>query len=317
MKKMYRYLPLALVALLVLGCAARAGSSPSMPSDGMSQQYGLEEPAIVEVAREARPEWDDVAHVNEGVGATGLPDTTVVRKIIYTVSLHLIVQDADVAMKEVERLAQDMGGFVSESNVWKSEGYRQATVTVRIPAEDLNDALSAFRDLALDVESENVDSQDVTEEYVDLEARLTNEQRTEQELLELLETRSEIGKTEDILEVHRELKVVRAEIEQLQGRMRYLDNLSAMATVRLTLTPDELLEPIDVGGWRPQGTARDAVRMLLRTLQFFADVAIVFVLYILPVLIVIAIPITILVLIIRGLVRRAKRRKLEKAKEAE
>ncbi len=316
MKKMYRYLPLALIALLVLGCATKTASAPS---DGFRANYGLEEPAIIEVEREAKAEWadDGGTDVDEVVGATGLPDTTVVRKIIYNVSLHLIVQDADVAMEEVERLAQDMGGYVSESNIWKSEGYRQATVTVRIPAGDLKDALSAFRDLALDVESENVDSQDVTEEYVDLEARLTNEQRTEEELLELLETRSEIGKTEDILEVHRELKVVRAEIERLQGRMRYLDNLSAMATVRLTLTPDELLEPIDVGGWRPQGTAREAVRLLLRTLQFFADAAIVFVLFILPTLIVIAIPITILVLIIRGLVRRAKRRKREKAKETE
>jgi len=315
MKKMYRYLPLALIALLVMGCAVKAGSSPGMPADGF---YAMEEPAVVEVERAEKATWsDDSANTDEGVGATGLPDTTVVRKIIYSVSLHLIVQDADTAMEEVERLAQDMGGFVSESNVWKSEGYRQATVTVRIPAGDLQDALSAFRDLALDVESENVDSQDVTEEYVDLEARLTNEQRTEEELLELLETRSEIGKTEDILEVHRELKVVRSEIERIQGRMRYLDNLSAMATVRLTLTPDELLEPIDVGGWRPQGTAREAVRLLLRTLQVFADVAIVFVLYILPVLIVIAIPVTILVLTIRGLVRRAKRRKREKAKETE
>ena len=315
MKRIHRYLLLGLVAMLGLGCAARSARSPS---DGLVAQSGFEEPAAIEVAREEKAEWSPAeANGDEELGATGLPDTTVVRKIIYSVSLHLIVEDADKAMEEVERLTQEIGGFVAESKVWKSEGYRQATVTVRVPAGDLKDALAAFRDLALDVESENVDSQDVTEEYVDLEARLTNEQRTEAELLELLETRSEIGKTEDILEVHRELKVVRAEIERIQGRMRYLDNLSAMATVRLTLTPDELLEPIDVGGWRPEGTARNAIRMLLRTLQFFAEVAIVFALYILPVLIVIAIPVTIVVLIIRGLVRRAKRRKRAKAKETE
>jgi hypothetical protein len=315
-KKTPKFLLLLLVALLTLSCAAKTASSPS-PADGFRANYGLEEPAVVEVSREEKAVWadDGGADIDEALGVPGTSEVT--RKMIYTVSLHLIVQDADEAMAEVERLAQDKGGFVSESNVWKSEGYRQATVTVRIPAEDLNGALAAFRDLALDVESENVDSQDVTEEYVDLEARLTNEQRTEEELLELLETRSEIGKTEDILEVHRELKTVRAEIERIQGRMRYLDNLSAMATVRLTLTPDELLEPIDVGGWRPQGTAREAVRLLLRTLQFFADAAIVFVLFILPTLIVIAIPIVILVLIIRGLVRRSKRHKREKAKEAE
>ena len=148
-------------------------------------------------------------------------------------------------------------------------------MTVRVPAEKLEDALAQFRALAVDVENQRVDSQDVTEEYVDLEARLTNMQRTERELQELLESRSETGKTSDILEVHRELTNIRAQIEQIQGRMQYLENLSAMATVQIQLTPDALMQPVVVGGWRPQGTARDAVRMLLRTLQFLADAAIV------------------------------------------
>jgi hypothetical protein len=246
---------------------------------------------------------------------TALAEEGIERKIIYTVGLHLIVKDTDEALSEIQRLTQELGGFVSESNMYRDGEYRRGSVTVRIPAGDLDDALDRLRALALDVERENIDSQDVTEEYVDLEARLVNERRTEEELQELLETRSEIGKTEDILEVHRELSVVRQEIERIQGRMRYLDNLSDMATVRIELTPDVLMQPIDVGGWRPQGTARDAIRLLLRTLQFFADALIVFGLLILPVLLVIAIPIAILVLIIRALVRRAKRRKRAKAGE--
>jgi Flp pilus assembly protein TadB len=88
-----------------------------------------------------------------------------------------------------------------------------------------------------------------------------------------------------------------------------------MATVRITLTPDALMQPIDVGGWQPQGTARDAVRMLLRTLQFFADLAILLGVYVLPVLVVVAIPVTLVVLLIRALVRRARRRKRERAAE--
>ncbi|MFN2156152.1 MAG: DUF4349 domain-containing protein, partial [Anaerolineae bacterium] len=117
------------------------------------------------------------------------------------------------------------------------------------------------------------------------------------------------GKTEDILEVHRELSNVRAQIEQISGRMRYLENLSAMATVRITVTPDALLQPIDVAGWRPQGTARDAVRMLLRTMQFFADAAIVFFLYIVPTVVVVAIPIAALVVLIRALWRGIRRQR--------
>jgi hypothetical protein len=89
--------------------------------------------------------------------------------------------------------------------------------------------------------------------------------------------------------------------------MKYLDNLSALATIQISLTPDVLLQPIVVGGWRPEGTARNAVRMLLRTLQFLADVAIVFLLYILPVLVVIAAVVVIVYLIVRSIWRAVKR----------
>jgi hypothetical protein len=294
------WLLLVIIALLALGCAAR-GSGPSVA--------------------ESAPSIDTAGSANKQVAAegergalpavpAGMPTSTELeRKIIYNVDLHLIVKDTDQALDEIQRLVAEMGGFVSESNVWREDTFRRGTITVRVPAGQLEDALAQFRGLALDVESENVDSQDVTEEYVDLEARLRNEQRTETELLELLASRSETGKTQDILEVHRELSNVRAQIEQIQGRMRYLENLSAMATVRITVTPDALLEPIAVAGWRPQGTARDAIRMLLRTMQFFADAAIVFFLYVVPTVIVVAIPVAALVLLIRALLRGIRRQR--------
>jgi hypothetical protein len=236
------------------------------------------------------------------------------RMIIYNVRLDLIVKDTEETLAQVQLLTQQMDGFISESNLWRDEGHQRGTVTVRIPADRLDEALEKLRALALDVESESRDSQDVTEEYVDQRARLKNEQRTEAELQELLETRSERGKTEDILEVHRELGQVRSRIEQIQGRMNYLEKLSAMATVRISLTPDELQQPIVVAGWTPQGTARGAIRALLRTAQFLADALIVFVLYILPTLVLIAIPLTLLFLLGRAIWRRIRRRR-RKAKQ--
>jgi hypothetical protein len=211
-----------------------------------------------------------------------------------------------------------MGGFIANSNVWRDEGHQRASVTVRVPAEKLDQALSQFRGLAVEVESESLDSQDVTEEYVDLQARLKNEQRTEAELLELLDSRSETGKTADILEVHRELGQVRSRIEQIQGRLNYLNNLSSMATVSITLTPDALQQPVVVAGWRPRGTALNAFRTLQRTLQFFGDFAIVFFVLILPVVLVVAIPLVILFFIVRAIWRRVRRRRTEqKASQGE
>ena len=294
---------LTAVTMALVAC----GRAPRMTNQG----FALEAPA-------AAPMRDDVQMAEESAKMAmdgsdeALDMASVDRKIIYNVSLHLIVKDTEEAFADVQRLAQEMGGFVSESNVWRDQDQQRASITVRVPAEKLDDALAQFRALAVDVENQRVDSQDVTEEYVDLEARLTNAQRTERELQELLESRSEMGKTSDILEVHRELTSIRAQIEQIQGRKQYLENLSAMATVQIQLTPDALMQPVVVAGWRPQGTARDAIRLLLRTLQFLADAVIVFVLLILPVLIAIAIPIIGLVLLIRALVRRRRRRKAER-----
>jgi hypothetical protein len=292
---------LVLTALVVstAACAA-AGSRATQPETLAVERELAPRPSAGPEARDASGAIPEISNVD--------------RKIIYNVSLDLIVRDTEATFDEVQRLTQELGGFISQSNLWSDdEGHPLASVTVRVPVDRLDEALAQYRALAVDVERESVDSQDVTEEYVDLQARLTNEQRTEAELLELLESRSKTGRTEDILEVHRELSQVRSQIEQIQGRIRYLENLSDMATVRITLTPDVLVQPIVVGGWRPQGTARSAIRMLLRTLQFLADAGIVFVLFILPVGIVAVAVLALLFVIGRALWRWLRRPKTQTA----
>ena len=294
-RSILNWIVLAALACSLLACAAKAPVPAATPAALYEKNVAAEQPST--------------AASGPGVGGdAGLPQAADIgRKIIFNVSLDLIVKDTEASADEIQRVASDLGGFIAQSSVWREEGHPRATLTVRVPADKLNDAVTRFRALAVDVEKQSVGSQDVTEDYVDLDAWLKNEQRTESELLELLNSRSETGKTEDILEVYRELSAVRSRIEQFQGRMKYLDNLSALATIQISLTPDVLLQPIVVGGWRPEGTARNAVRMLLRTLQFLADVAIVFLLYILPVLVVIAGVVVIVYRIVRSIWRAVKR----------
>ena len=162
---------------------------------------------------------------------------------------------------------------------------------MRVPAESLDDALAEFKALAVRVETESSSSQDVTEEYTDLGARLRNLEATEQELLELLATvREKTGKAEDILAVYREVTSIRGQIEQLKGRMQYLETTSSMAAVTIELIPDVLARPIAVGGWQPSGTLANALRSLLKTVQFVADAAIWVVFYVLPVAAILVIP---------------------------
>jgi hypothetical protein len=293
MEKKWFLLVGLILALVGSGCA-RAPSTDEM----------VREPMVVETVVAER----EASFAPGADGGEALETATQERMIIYTVNIDLVVKDTAEALDEIKDLVEEMGGYLSGSNSWKEEGQLRARATLRLPAERLDDALDRLHGLAMDVESENRDSQDVTEDFTDLESRLRNLETTEAELLELLKTRQEAtGETEAILEVHRYLTEIRGQIEQIQGRMNYLSNLSAMATIHVNLTPDALARPITVGKWQPQGTAKDAIQALIEAVKFLVDALIWILLFIAPVLIILLLP---LFLILRALWRwRRKRRK--------
>jgi len=298
MEKKWFVLMSLIVILIASGCAAASPEQKSAAGDTVA----VEREVALAPAEEGHRQMA-VADASETL-STATQD----RMIIYTVNMELIVEDAAKAMEQIENLAEEMGGFVSNSNSWKDEGLLRGRISVRVPVDKLDEALARARDLALDVESENRASQDVTEEFTDAESRLRNLRATEGELLELLKTRQETtGQTEAILEVHRYLTDIRGQIEQIQGRMNFLSNLSAMATIEIGLTPDALAQPITVGRWQPQGTAKSAVQALIKTLQVLVNVFIWILIFVVPVLIVILLP---LFLVVRVLVawRRKRRR---------
>jgi len=298
MEKKWFVLMSLIVILIASGCAAASPEQKSAAGDTVA----VEREVALAPAEEGYRQMA-VADASETL-STATQD----RMIIYTVNMELIVEDAAKAMEQIENLAEEMGGFVSNSNSWKDEGLLRGRISVRVPVDKLDEALARARDLALDVESENRASQDVTEEFTDAESRLRNLRATEGELLELLKTRQETtGQTEAILEVHRYLTDIRGQIEQIQGRMNFLSNLSAMATIEIGLTPDALAQPITVGRWQPQGTAKSAVQALIKTLQVLVNVFIWILIFVVPVLIVILLP---LFLVVRVLVawRRKRRR---------
>ena len=301
MEKKWFVLMSLILALMASGCAAAA----PLQEIGRPQVVEKEAVAIVEEAEGAQNSTVgySVADADE-VLATATQD----RMIIYTVEMELIVKDTAETMAQIESLATEMGGFVSDSNSWKDEGQLRARVTLRVSADRLNEALAQIRGLAMDVESESRDSDDVTKQFTDLDASLRNLGTTEGELLELLKTRQETtGDTEAILEVHRYLTDIRGQIEQIQGNMNYLSNLSAMATIHIGLTPDALVQPLVLGKWQPQGTARKAIRSLIRVLEFLVEALIWILLLVVPVLVVILLP---LFLILRALFKwRRKRRR--------
>jgi hypothetical protein len=213
------------------------------------------------------------------------------RMIVRTADMALVVKDAEGSVAQIKSIVSELDGYVVDLRLWRDQEQLRGTITVRVPAESLDEALVRFKDLAVKVERESGGSQDVTEEYTDLGAQLRNLEATEQELRELLATvRERTGKAEDILAVYRELTQIRGQIEQLKGRMQYLERTAAMSAVTVELIPDVLARPITVAGWRPSETISRALRALLQTLRLLLDAAIWIVLYVVPVVVVVLIP---------------------------
>lgn len=284
---------LALVAVITIVLSACAAPTPVV----------VEKEVPVYVEKEVVVEKEVAAMPAPDLGLEPMEE----RMIIWTGNISLIVKDAEKSLEKVEAIAKDLGGYMVNSNSWHQEEQLRANLTIRVPAEEFDTAMARLKDLAIRVEHRNVSTQDVTEEYTDLDARLRNLEATEKELLELLtEVRERTGKAEDILAVHREVSNIRGQIEQVKGRMQYLEKMTAMATINIELIPDALARPIVVAGWRPSGTAANALRILVKTLQFIVDAAIWLIIYVLPTLVVIAIPFFILWMIWRRFRRRRK-----------
>lgn len=197
------------------------------------------------------------------------------RMIIRTVNLTLTVEDTAETLDALEGLAAGYDGYVADSNRWFSDERLFANVTLRVPAESLDAFLGEVRDLAIRVDSESVDSDDVTEEYADISARLTNLEATEVELRELLtEVRENRGSAEEILAVHRELSNIRGQIEQLKGRQQFLERMTALSTIQIQVRPEAAPRAVVRESWNPLVTVSDAAHALVEVAKAVFSVAI-------------------------------------------
>ena len=166
------------------------------------------------------------------------------RIIIRTVDLELVVGDVASSVDEIAAVARRFGGWIVSS---ERTSKHDAIVSVRVPAQSLDDAAFGIREVGIEVVSELSSSLDVTEDYVDTKSRLTSLRATEQALLSLFERAVEV---EDALEVQNQLATLQANIEAMLGRIRYMEETAAFSliNVRVELPPTVL--PVDAGGDR-------------------------------------------------------------------
>jgi hypothetical protein len=156
---------------------------------------------------------------------------TAPRKIIYDARIDLVVDSLNATEQAILRLIKANSAFVAESDQSSlTSARRQATWRVRVPVDNFDAFIESISRLG-EVQKQHVGSQDVTEEYVDIEARIRNKQEEEKRLLKHLSDST--GKLEDILAVERELARVRGEIESVQGRLKFLADRTSLSTVTI------------------------------------------------------------------------------------
>jgi hypothetical protein len=183
-----------------------------------------------------------------GAQKAGEAAPTVTRKLVQKASLELEVSSAKDALARATRIAEAQGGFVatSEQSAQGSGAGERTSVTLslRVPAERFVVTLEALRKLGSGPGSERVSTEDVSEEFIDLEARIKNQRALEAQFLEIL-TRA--TKVEEALHVQREIATVRTEIDRMEGRRRFLERETSLARITLRLVTAQPLVSTGLG----------------------------------------------------------------------
>jgi hypothetical protein len=230
------------------------------------------------------------------------------KKIIRDGSLGLFVISPEEAIKQVEELAKVAGGFVQNSQIYEvRNGVKAGSVIIRVPADKFEATITEIKKLAKEIDREEVDSRDVTEQFIDLEARLHNAQAEEARYLEIMGRAQTI---KDTLDVSERLGSVRERIEILTGQLQYLSRQVDMSTINVSLSS---YDDVKVFGlrWRPLYEIKKSFREMLTGLTSYIDTMLALIIN-LPVIILWIVTVGFILWVIWKLLRWINRRFIKK-----
>jgi hypothetical protein len=242
-----------------------------------------------------RSTQESAAPMTAAVSLTQKPEQpTQIRRLVRKAELDLRVADTMAAAESVTKLVAQLEGHIGSSSANRIDENLHYSMTIRVPESRLDEAIAGLKKLADEVRREWSSAEDVTEQYVDLNARLLTLEATEKELRALLaESRQRQQKAEEIMAIYRELTTIRTNIEQIRGQLNVLQNLTSLATINLSLSPSESPTTV-VTSWRPTATISASFQSLATTLTVLADFAIVLVIVVLPTLLILALSVWLL-----------------------
>ena len=294
---------LIILSLLLAGCTAATGNfrSSTQPDAVSEEMVYVEAPAAAPMMEGEKAVYamDQTAASNE-------------RLVIKNGTLSLAVDDPLLSRDNIANMAEAMGGFVVSADMYQqtlNNGVQvpQVSMTIRVPAERLDEALTAIKaETDQPIINENMNSQDVTAEYTDLNSRLINLQAAEKQLQGIMD---DANRTEDVLAVYSQLVSVREQIELIKGQMQYYEQSAALSSISVQLIANAAVQPITIAGWQPGGVAKQALQSLINALQSLANFGIRLVILYVPVLLIIFVPIALIIWGIVRLVRRGRKSK--------
>ncbi len=288
---------LVLVLLLTLtGCGGQAEYATS----SATQSAKPETAAQVKLKTVSLTETDTAASTAESAD----------RKIIRNANLTLEVNSTTEAQHRVTSIAEAHGGFVVTSESKQREAAEPAQRTldiklvVRVPAMHFGAALDQIRGLANNIREENISGQDVTEEFIDLEARIKTQRALELQFLEIMKQARTVS---DAMEVQRQISDVRTDIEKLEGRKRFLENRASLSTITVNLeTPKHIAVNTTGFGRNLRAAVSESIDVGSALLLFIVR----FVIIMVPITIFVLLP---LGLVVRYVVRRQRRIQMAEA----
>ena len=309
MNKNKTWMAILTASLMLASCAMAPAAFRGEADYAVEEQAVMSSmPAEAPIVEMEKAYVEDSAAAGSFTSGTGIDDG---RIVIKNADISIAVAEPAKAMEAIGEMAEGMGGFIVYSNLYKtttSSGLEvpNANITVRVPAEQLESALAQIKalveDAEVDILSENVSGEDVTSQVTDLESRLRNLEAAETQLLEIMENATE---TEDVINVFRELTNVREEIEVIEGQIKYYRESARLSAVSVFLQAKAALEPITIGRWKPGIEVQRALQALVNGAQTIVDALIWLVLFALPILAIIFLPIYLIVRLIRK--RKAKK----------
>lgn len=285
--KLANFVLFTLLLLLLSGCGSQSGSNEPVARNTSAQQdvnlpaarNSLDKPELAQnqASLHAAEQSQSIAEAMD-------------RKIIRNAELSLEVAEPDAAQRKVSAIAESLGGFVvtSESKQRQTaEGKLELEVNlvVRVPASKFGPALEQIRAAGNRTVQEKITGEDVTEEFIDLEARLKTQIALEQQFLEIMK---QAHKVEDALEVQRQIAEVRTEIEKIEGRKRFLENRASLSTITINLSAPAAIA-VNTSGFRRDvreaisDSIGLAVGIVLFLIRFVILMVPVFLLILLPV----------------------------------